>query len=189
MKIPEAQTILRRALPLLVLLFALSVAAGQKVKSGYDKSADFSQFKTYAWVPRTAPSTNPILGTLIIADIDTELAKKGLRKVESNPDLLVTYYTDADVSGGFAAEDPSYAAIGGVPLPGGNMWGGSLPATPVPQVMKGALDIDLIDARQKRLIWRGTAKANLDYDNRLKMLEQVNRAITEIFKKYPPETK
>ncbi len=187
MKIPRRPAILKHSL--LLLLFALGLAAGQKVKSGYDKSVDFSRFKTYAWVPRTAPSTNPILGTLIMADIDTELAKKGLRKVESNPDLLVTYYTDTDVSGGFAVEDPSYAAIGGVPLPGGNMWGGSLAATPVPQVMKGALDVDLVDAKQRRLVWRGTAKAKLDYDNRLKMLDQVNTAITEIFKQYPPKAK
>src|SRR5262245_16526141 len=185
MKLPIAKTF-----AFFFLLGTLSVAlACQKIETGFDKSEDFSRFKTYAWIPRTVPATNPILSTIIIADVDTELAKKGLTKVESNPDLLVTYYTSATVAGGFAGDDPSYSSIGGAPLPGGTMWGGSLPATPVPQVVKGTLGVDLVDAKQKRLVWRGTAKTKLDYEDRLKMLDQANKAVSELFKKYPPEQK
>jgi hypothetical protein len=186
MKTPRIPVGLRT---LLLVLITLAVASAQKINTGYDKSVDFSRFKTYAWIPRTAPATEQLFATVIVADIDHELANKGLRKVDSDPDLLVTYYTGTDVAGGFAAQDPGYTAIGGAPLPGGTMWGGSLPATPVPQVMKGTLDVDLVDARQKRLVWRGTAKTKLDYDKRLKMLDQVNNAIATLFKNYPPKGK
>jgi len=97
-----------------LFLLAVSMAWAQKVETGYDKSADFSQFKTYAWIPRTAPATNPILATLIENDIEYELNQKGLRKVDSDPDLLVKSYGGAaDVQGGWATEDPNYTATGG----------------------------------------------------------------------------
>jgi len=168
-------------------IFLLATAGAQKVETGYDKSAEFSQFKTYAWIPRTAPATNPVLATLVQNDIEYELNQKGLRKVESNPDLLVKSYGGAeDVQGGFLTEDPNYTATGGAPMPGATMWGGSLPPTPVPQVMQGALTVDLVDARKKQLVWRATAKGKMDYDKRSKLLEQANKAVSKMFKQYPP---
>src|SRR5262245_14585946 len=117
-----------------VTLFLLTVgtAWSQKVKIGYDKSADFSKYKTYSWIPRTVPSTNPLLATLIDNNIDYQLNQKGLHKVDSNPDLLVKSYGGAeDVQGGLLPQDPNYTATGGAPMTGDNMWVGSLAATPV----------------------------------------------------------
>ncbi len=170
-----------------LFVLAAATAGAQKVKIGYDKSADFGQYKTYSWIPRTAPATNPLLATLIDNDIDYALSQKGLRKVDSDPDLLVKSYGGVeDVQGGFATQDPNYTASGGAPMPGATMWGGSLPPTPVPQVMQGSITVDLVDARQKRLVWRATAKGKMDYDKRSKLLEQANKAVSEMFKKYPP---
>jgi hypothetical protein len=52
--------------------------------------------------------------------------------------------------------------------------------------MHGTITVDLIDARQKHLVWRATAKGKMDYNKRSKLLEQANKAVSEIFKKYPP---
>jgi hypothetical protein len=100
--------------------------------------------------------------------------------------LVKSYGGVNDVQGGFAPEDPAYTATGGVPLPGADMWGGSLPPTAVPQVMHGSITVDLVDARQNRLVWRATAKGKMDYDKRSKLLDQANKAVSEMFKKYPP---
>jgi hypothetical protein len=174
---------------LTLTLFSASAVSGQKISTGYDKTADFSQFKTYAWVERHTPATDPILAAVITADIDNELAKKGLRKTESNPDLLVNCYGGLGSDSAFAAEDPGYTALGGTALPGTSMWGGSVSSAAVMQVVQGMLVVDLVDTRQKRLIWRATAKANLDYDKRSKLFDQANKAVAAIFKKYPPEGK
>lgn len=152
---------------------------------GYDKTADFTRFKTYAWIPRTTPPTNPIVATVVDNDIEYELNQKGLRKVDRDPDLLVKSYGGINsVEGGFAAQDPSYAATGGAPIT--NAWGGSLPPTAAPQVTHGSITVDLVDARQKHLVWRATAKGKMDYENHSKLLDQANKAVEKIFKKYPP---
>jgi hypothetical protein len=170
-----------------IFFLAAATASAQKVETGYDKSTDFSRYKTYAFVPRATPATNPLLASIVSYDIEHELNQKGLRKVDANPDLLVQAFGGADdVQGGFAAIDPSYAATGGAPLAGDDMWVGSLAPTPVPQVMEGSITIDLVDARQKHLVWRARAKGKMDYDKRSKLLEQANKAVSEMFKKYPP---
>jgi len=172
---------------LLVVVFSASLAWTQKVKVGYDKSADFGQFKTYAWIPRELPATMPLLATKIQLDVDYELEQKGLRKVESNPDLLVTYQGGVNANSAVAAHDPGFAATGGIPPPDSTMWGGSLSAPETQQQVQGTLVIDLVDAKRKQLVWSGRAKSKLDYDKQSKMFDQVSKAITEIFKKYPPE--
>src|ERR1051326_5180362 len=169
------------------LLLANAGARAQKVEIGYDKSADFSHYRTYSMVPRVTPATNPALAALIDSNIEYELNQKGLKKADSDPDLLVKSYGGAEgAQGAFAAEDPGYKASGGMPMPGSTMWGGSVPPTPVPQVMRGSMTVDLVDARQKHLVWRATAKGKMDYDKREKLLNQASKAITEMFKKYPP---
>jgi hypothetical protein len=176
-----------RALVFGTVLFLIGASAwAQKVQIGYDKSANFSQYKTYAWIPRQTPATNPVLAAIIDHDIDYELNAKGLQKVESNADLLVqSYGGSGEVVGGYAAE-PGYTGTGGYIMPGETMWGGSLPATPVPQIMHGTITVDLVDTRKKELVWRATAKGKMDYDKRNKLMEQANKAVSEMFKKYPP---
>jgi Domain of unknown function (DUF4136) len=58
----------------------------------WDHSAGtFSQFKTYAWVKPTRLTPNPLMDQRIVAAIDSQLAAKGMRKVDDSPDMFVTY--------------------------------------------------------------------------------------------------
>jgi len=52
--------------------------------------------------------------------------------------------------------------------------------------MEGAITVDLVDAKQKQLVWRATARGKMDYDKREKMLDKANKAVAAMFKKYPP---
>jgi hypothetical protein len=171
-----------RHLALALMLVASSLWA-QKVSVGYDKRVDFSQFKTYAWVENLPRTTRPMMSFAITGAVDDELGKHGLTKVSSNPDLLVAYHGGVDLQDSFAADDPTYSSIGGIPAPDAAGWVGSSSAA-APQVQKGTLIIDLIN--QKNLVWRGTATANLDTEKKSKLLDQVNKAVEDMFKKYPP---
>jgi hypothetical protein len=172
----------------LLSLLALSLASAQKVKVGYDKSADFSQFKTYAWQDRQTPATRPLLKASIELNVDAALKDKGLRKTDanSNPDLLIELSGGMDAQSSAAAHDPGFAATGGIPPPDATVWSGSLPANVGQQVLKGTLSVDVIDARRRQLVWRGTAKAKLDSQDQSKVFDQADKVVTEMFKQYPP---
>jgi Domain of unknown function (DUF4136) len=166
-----------------VLMFVASSLWAQKVDVGYDKRVDFSQFKTYAWAENLPKTNRPLMALVITGAVDEELGKRGLTKVASNPDLVVTFHGGVDVQGSFAADDPTYSSTGGLPAPDVSVWSGSSSAAS-PAVHKGTLIVDLIN--QEHLVWRGTAEANLDNEKKSKTVDQVNKAVEDMFKKYPP---
>ena len=166
-----------------VVLMLVASLWAQKVNVGYDKRVDFSRFKTYAWVENLPKTTKPLVAMAITGAVDEELGKRGLTKVDTNPDLLVAFHGGVDLQSSFAADDPTYSSIGGLPAPDVAGWVGSSPAA-APQVQKGTLIVDLINA--KHLVWRGTAKANVDSENKNKLLDQINKGIEGMFKEYPP---
>jgi uncharacterized protein DUF4136 len=178
---------LRRArlISLLCLLISLACTAAQaqKIKVEYDKSLDFTKFKTFALDSNQA-SAKPMLRLAILAAVQDDLTKRGLEQVADNPDLYVQVYgaSDSDVS--FSYHDPIYGS-GIPPLNYGITYWYNIPGTVTSVVVhKGELVVDVIDAGKKQLIWRGIAKQNLS-DKRDKLLDQVNTAVEKLFKQYP----
>jgi Domain of unknown function (DUF4136) len=175
-----------RAQFLLCLLIVLASvgAQAQKIKVEYDKSLDFSKFKTFA-LDLKQDSAKPMLRAAILAAVQDDLLKRGLKQVNDNPDLFVQVYgaVDSDFSATYI--DPIYGS-GIPPLNYGiTMWYG-IPGTVTTVVIhKGTLVVDLIDAAQKKLVWRGIAKEKLSSDNRQKLLDQVNTSVEKMFKQYP----
>ena len=174
----------------LVLCFLATVAGGaqaQKIKVEYDKSLDFSKFKTFAIDPVENPS-KPMLRLAIQAAVQDDLTKRGLKLVTDNPDLWVQMYGAIDTDFAVSYSDLYY---GGVIPPFDYsflMWGAVPGATTTVVVHQGQLAVDIIDASRKKLSWRGIAKEKLS-DQREKLLDQVNTAVEKMFKQYPVKQK
>src|SRR5664279_2555399 len=174
----------RVALILCGLVVVACAAQAQKIKVEYDKAIDFSKFKTYAIDP-VDNAAKPMLRLAIQAAVQDDLTKRGLTKVDANPDLYVQVYgaIDSDVTASY--HDPIYGSSIPPINANINMWYG-IPGTMTTVVVhKGELVVDVIDAGQKKLIWRGIAKEKLSSDNRQKLLAQVNTAVEKMFKQYP----
>ena len=166
-----------------LIFLACAGAQAQKITVEYDKALDFSKFKTYAIDP-VDNAARPMLRLAIQAAVQDDLGKRGLTKVDSNPDLYVQMYgaIDTDMTANYF--DPIYGS--GIPPMNSKytIWY-SIPGTVTTVVVpKGHLVVDLIDARQKRLVWRGVSKQKLS-DQRDEVLEQVNTAVEKMFLQYP----
>jgi hypothetical protein len=177
---------------LLVLLSAIVVTVGaqaQKIKVVYDKQADFSQFKTYAWAPHGAVA-HPMLAANIVGAIEDEMKARGFQMVQmnQNPGLVIQVYGSIDQESTLYSNDPLYMATGGIPpfdpSFSGPMLTGQYGNTTV-TIHKGQLVVDLIDAANKKLVWRGMSQQNLAAHDPDKLLSQVNTAISKMFKQYP----
>ena len=77
----------------LTALMCLGVAAfAQEVQFDYNRSANFSAYKTYHWIDyRRVEPGDQLLDQDIKRAVDAQLAGKGLRRVESGGDLVVGY--------------------------------------------------------------------------------------------------
>ena len=171
---------------LLTLIWGLAAQA-QKIHVNYDKNLNFSNFKTYAWAPQSAVA-HPMLAADIVGAIDDELTARGLRKVDTNPDLVVQVYGSVDTDSTFYSNDPLYMGSGGVPPFDPSMTGpafvGDWGNTTV-TLHKGDLVVDLIQASAKKLVWRGMAIENVSSHDPEKLMTEVNNAISRMFKEYP----
>jgi hypothetical protein len=178
---------LLRLLPIVVALtLQATYSLAQKVKVGFDKSADFTRYHTYSW-PKDAVAPGMAPRRLaVIVEIDYQLKSKGLTRVEENGDLLLNGF--GSFQGGLGGGDagvffPSYSTIYS---PFMNMWTG-VSSSPASLVVDGGLALQFIDRSAQRLVWQGSVSQKLDNNNRQETLKHIQKAIAKLLEKYPPK--
>ena len=170
---------------LILLLLPRTPLAAQKVKIDYDKTTDFSKFKTYAWVQGT-PVMDPRLDNYIKKSLNDMFHHIGMTETSvTTADMVVTYHAaiSTDLSVGTAL-DPTFAASGGVAIPGQSIWetaGGAAAA----HVNKGGLAFAILDRAANRPIWTGTAQHTVS-DKPSERWDQVQKALDKLFRTFPP---
>ena len=167
---------------LLVLASALSVQA-QKVRVGADPAVDVSKYKTYAWSTGTT-GTNPIVHQQIVGAVDSQLAAKGLKRVETDPELTVSalVWTESDLHVSNPSWHPSLNSIATGVAVGAQSW----------TVTKGTLVVNISDAKTKNEVWRGTASDTLKQGPSGNKVEDaktaekpIRKAVEKMFKQFP----
>ena len=169
-----------------LLAFSALTVNAQKVKVSSDPACDFSKYKTYAWDQGTL--ANPLIKQYIVAAVDKEMTAKGLRKIETDPDLILTTLTATGSD--LTVTNPSWA-------PSLNSIATGIPSSSQAwTVTQGTLLIDISDAKTKNGVWRGVATQTLENGptgNSLRDAQAVekpiNKAVQKMFKKFPPKSK
>ncbi len=174
------------------LAIGLSSAFAQDVRYNFDKNADFSKFKTYKWVDiKNADHVDDLTASQIKAAIDTELATKGLTKVETDDaDLYIGYQTAIGTEKQFT----SYQTGWGYGPGWGGGWHGGMGSTTTygstSTIYVGQLAVDMYQVPTKSVVWRGTASKTLDPKAKPeKRQKNLAKAMQKLFKNYPPEKK
>jgi hypothetical protein len=173
---------MRRVIIGLVFLLFAQPAWGQKVDVKFDKSVDFSKYKTYTWA-KGMPARNPIVNQMIIDSIEQQLAARGLTKTEADGELQVIFVAAMDLD--LQIQGLTWSNVS-------NPMGSLTNVGPPMNVRKGMLVVDLMDKKAERYIWRGTAKETLtqgptaDIVGDAKRVEKVvKKAVEKMFNKYP----
>ncbi|MEO8677631.1 MAG: DUF4136 domain-containing protein [Vicinamibacterales bacterium] len=162
---------------------ALAGCASMTVRSYTERGAQFPHYTTYIWGTPDELTTgdprldnNPFFRDRVRADVDRLLAERGFKKVMAAPaDLIVHYHASfhdrIDVNG----IDREYGYCEDVD-------------SCRPYIAEaGTLTIDLVDAKAKRLAWRGWAEGTVDgmVENQAYMEKKVDDAVTRIVENIP----
>jgi hypothetical protein len=174
------------------IVLAPALAMAQKVSYDYNKTATFNTYKTYAHKDGTKVGQQ-LIDDRIVAALDTELAAKGFKRVDSNPDVFVVYHVAFDkqkdistFSSGYGGGYGPYGWGWG----GGGGWAGGTSTTQVRDILIGTLVIDLADAKKGELAWRGMGVKEVDTQAKPEKRDKsINNAVKKIFKNYPPKVK
>jgi len=174
---------------MMVCLAALTAtpAFAQKTTYDFDKTATFTNYRTYALREGT-PTKQSLDDKRIIAAVEAQLAAKGFTRSE-NPDVFVLYHVALDQQ-----QDISSYSTGGAYGPYGWGYGGGWGATTtdvrVREIIIGTLAIDMVDAKNKQMVWRGLGTKEIDVNAKPeKREENIGKAVEKIFKNYPPKVK
>ena len=156
------------------------------VKYDYDKQTDFAQLKTFDWMPvPDGENTDDFLVVRIKEAVNAELRTKGLKLTSESPDFLIAHHTATKDKVQVTDWGYDYGPYGGYR---GGYWGQRNVSTY--DYEEGSLILDFVDAESKKLIWRGTAKAEVQNVVSPEKSEQlINKAVKKILEKYPPSSK
>ena len=176
-------------------ILMLTSCARLNVTTDYDKTADFSRYKTFAFYQLTdkSGSVSDLNKSRILRSIKADVLKKGFTENKDNPDLLVNVTTILEDKKSVTATT-DYYGYGGFYRPYG--WGMGYagfapPATTTFNVYEykdGSLIIDLIDAAKKQLVWQGTGNKEIDKPSS-NPDAAISEAVTKIMEGFPPSAK
>lgn len=166
-------------------------ASGPDIRSDYDQSVDFSQYTTYNFFSPMGienPNYSTIYGSVFREAISREMEARGYVKSD-DPDLLlnvsarlqdktkVTTYNDPYPMGYYGYRrgfyDPWYGYGYGT-------------QTHVSQYTEGTVNIDMVDARAKRMVWEGVAVGRVKEGRSNDEVRQaISDGVASMFQGYP----
>ena len=179
---------MKRGLALPTVLIVLGLLAGcssKRVVFDYSETADFTEFRTFQYKPTetTVEASNQLVHNRIVEAIRREMTAAGLTEADSDPDVYVSYY-------GSTSEEVRLNTT----YMGYNSWssrhrhsmGMASSTTTATTLTTGTLLIDIWDARESVLVWRGEVSDSLSGDPG-RDADRLNRAIASVLANFPPK--
>ena len=182
------------------LALIIASCSSLKVACDYDRSIDFTKYKTfeyYGWAKESDRMLNDLDKRRIEDAFGNEFKKRGLTYVKADGDLVVTLlivveqktettaYTDTyggrGYYGGYYGHGPGWG------------WGSTYSTTTVSSYdyNVGTLVCDIFDKAEKKLIWEGIGSKTID-ENLKNREKNIPVNVAAIMKQYPvpaPESK
>ena len=158
-----------------------TIALAKSVTYDYDRGADFSRYKTYAWT-RGTELTDELNHARIVRAVDAQLAAKGLTRVEpsARPEVLVAYHASFERNVEIHGFSHGWGPFG----LGGDRTGSAR----VQPILVGTLVVDIVDARTNAIVWRAMASSDINpATSPQKRDQKIASATAKMFKNYPPK--
>lgn len=166
----------------LILLISLLVSCGATVNYDYEKSTDFSKYKTYNYFSDIKSGLSDLDEKRFIAAMDQVLKAKGFILAEQ-PDFFIDIQSEV-----YNTNNPSNVGVG---LGGGgrSVGGGVSIGIPVGQSgVNRTILIEFIDKDRKGLFWQANASSSYKQNASPEKREADFQALaTKILSKYPPK--
>jgi len=182
----------------LVAAFPVAAVAKPHVKADYDHATNFAAYKTFGFI--SPPGTEVDGYPANITDAfrkaaRSEMEKRGYTYSESNPYLLVNFSALLQKKIGHDTLDKQevgyYGYRQGERVPVYKTWSTYTYDKGTKEYVEGTLNIELVDAKAKQLVWEGVAIGEV----RSKTLKaedpnpQIAKAVAHVFDKYPFKAK
>ena len=169
------------------LLGLAGCVTGPYIQADFDRSVDFTAYKTFAFVSPLGTDRNgyqTIISQHLKAATSREMEARGLRLDETMPQLLVNFNANlsekmrvVNTAPAGSYYDYRYGAY--------SSWSRYPYDQYVTYYHEGTLNIDVIDAAKKQLIWESTAVDTVTQKTLNNIQPALDEAVAAAFEKYP----
>jgi hypothetical protein len=188
---------MKRYLGFISFLLVFASCAPFNVSYDFDPEINFLSMKTYDWLPGPEKAqVNELTIKHIKLAVNNELKAKGLQMASENPDMLIALHGGKEKKvdtqeWGYAYDDRDYYHRGYYP----RQWHGESTGRDYFEYRRGidtyeyevgTLILDVVDAKTKSLIWRGTATGVVDSHI---TPGKINEVVKKILENFPPAKK
>jgi len=177
----------------LIVALATGCAVKPDYRVDYDPGVDFSQYRTYGFFEQLG-TDQAGYSTLVTQHFKSatgrEMEKLGYTYTEQDPDLLVNFNA--------MSTEKSEVRSRQVPATGYGMTGyygyRGMMYSPFPMYETevetvnytvGTLNIDVVDAERKMLVWEGVAEGRLTKKAMQNPPQAIDAVVSELFARYP----
>ena len=178
----------------LAVVMIISSCSSLTVTSDYDKTTDFTQYKTYSyygWADNSDRILTPFDKERIEKAFADEFNKRGMTFQKEGGDLTVALYIVTEQKQQTTATTTGvggmYGGYGGYRGYGpGWGWGGGMSTTSYNtyDYTVGTLVCDVFDTKEKKLVWEGIGQGTVD-DNPQTREDSTPKTIAKIMAQYP----
>ncbi|MGY8818949.1 MAG: DUF4136 domain-containing protein [Pseudomonadales bacterium] len=183
-----------RSLLMLPLLLMLAACQSTQVQRDFDPQRDFSAYRTWSWKepalqyrPDDPRIKSDLTEQRIRSAVSEQLDQRGLRQAGSGaqPDLLVQAWFLVDER----SQQHTTSSISGWGGPWHGFWGGPVMTdTRTIHYQVGTLQLDMYDADDGKLVWRGSAEQVLrdDPGSPQERAGMFRETVNKVLSQYPP---
>ena len=173
---------------------ALALAAcstGPDVRVQTDRTADFSQYRTFAFVSPLGTDRDgyqSIVSQNLKAATQREMEARGMRLDANAPQLLVNFNASLDDKLRVTTVPMASFGMGGYYGYRYGMysaWPMYNDATIVRQYQQGTLNIDVVDAARKQLVWESVVTHSVGQHDLDNLEAAIDTAVVAAFAKFP----
>jgi hypothetical protein len=183
-----------KAIPVLLLPIILAVSCATPAYVEKDETADFSRYKTYAWIDTDKKEDKnrhaDLMKKNVHEAVNAQLQKQGWREDRNKPDVLISYdllveKTTREQSNPVYSRpfrriyyNPFYHRYGIIYYP--SMFMGYDYDTET--VREGTLTVTMVDAKTDKTIWQGWTTDDVNSRNVTK--KEIRSSVNSIFRKF-----
>ena len=182
---------LRSTIMALAMVFTVSACSGLKVNSDFDPDANFASFTTYNTMELPDnPDLDQISEQRLQGSLDRALQAKGLTEARGEPDLWVGWQVVFDEEVSYNTVNSYYGGgwgYGGWYGPGYSGMGMGTSRTYENRVTMGTMIIDIFQADNKKLVWRGTGETQIqEIRDPVERQQRIDQIVDKILESFPP---
>ena len=189
MKINSTRSVRAWLVAAIASLALAACATGPTVRTDYDPTANFAQYRTWGWYSPIAMEQSGYsswISERIKANVQREMEARGYRFDAKSPDLKVNFQAAvqerssvysmprSDIAWAYSYRARSYVAV--------PVW---YDEAVVNNYTEGTLTVDLVDSVKNHMVWTGDAIGRVVRSKPEERAADLDASISAIFAKYP----